>query len=261
MPTVHEIENALYELAPRELAQSWDNVGLLVGSPGQEVRRVLIALDITGAVADEAAQLGADLIVAHHPVMNCHWHPVQTLRDDTTQGRTLFRLIQGGIAAICMHTNLDAAQGGVSDALAAAIGLEGVSWVEVNGSERVGSLTRAMALPDFLAQVQEGLHPNGIRYVDGGRPVRRVAVGGGACGSFFQKAAELGCDAFVTADVKYDQFLDAKALDLSLIDAGHFPTENVVCPVLIRYLREHFPGLEVCKSEAHQEVVQYFPAM
>ena len=227
MPTVHEIENALYELAPRELAQSWDNVGLLVGSPGQEVRRVLIALDITGAVADEAAQLGAELIVAHHPVMNCHWHPVQTLRDDTTQGRTLFRLIQGGIAAICMHTNLDAAQGGVSDALAAAIGLEGVSWVEVNGSERVGSLTRAMALPDFLAQVQEGL----------------------------------GCDAFVTADVKYDQFLDAKALDLSLIDAGHFPTENVVCPVLIRYLREHFPGLEVCKSEAHQEVVQYFPAM
>ncbi len=201
MPTVHEIENALYELAPRELAQSWDNVGLLVGSPGQEVRRVLIALDITGAVADEAAQLGADLIVAHHPVMNCHWHPVQTLRDDTTQGRTLFRLIQGGIAAICMHTNLDAAQGGVSDALAAAIGLEGVSWVEVNGSERVGSLTRAMALPDFLAQVQEGLHPNGIRYVDGGRPVRRVAVGGGACGSFFQKAAELGCDAFVTADL------------------------------------------------------------
>ena len=86
-------------------------------------------------------------------------------------------------------------------------------------------------------------------------------MGGGACGSFFQKAAELGCDAFVTADVKYDQFLDAKALDLSLIDAGHFPTENVVCPVLIRYLREHFPGLEVCKSEAHQEVVQYFPAM
>lgn len=259
MPTVHEIESTLYALAPQELAQSWDNVGLLVGSPGQEVRRILIALDITDAVVDEAEQLEAELIVAHHPVMNCNWHPVQTLRDDNPQGRMLFRMVRSGIAAICMHTNLDAALGGVNDALAAAIGLEGASRVEADGIERVGELAQAMALPDFLARVREELRPNGIRYVDGGKPVRRVAVGGGACGSFFQKAAELGCDAFVTADIKYDQFLDAKALGLSLIDAGHFPTEDVVCPVLVQYLQERFPGLEVCKSRAHREVVQYFP--
>jgi len=254
------MERALYELAPRGLAQEWDNVGLLVGRPGQAVRRVLVALDITEDVAAEAERVGADLIAAHHPVMNCSWHPVQTLRDDNPQGRTLFRLIRGGIAAICMHTNLDAAQGGVNDALAAAVGLEGVSPVEENGIERIGDLPGAMALPDFLAKVREGLHPNGIRYVDGGRPIRRVAVGGGACGSFFSEAVERGCDAFVTADVKYDQFLDAKALGLSLVDAGHFPTEDVVCPVLVRYLLERFPELEVRRSEVHREVVQYFPA-
>ena len=261
MPTIHEVENALYALAPRELAQSWDNVGLLVGSPVQEVRRVLTALDITAAVVDEAARLGAELIVAHHPVMNCNWHPVQTLRDDNPQGQILFQLVKGGIGAICMHTNLDAAKGGVNDALAEAIGLEEVSCVEENGIERVGNLPQTVTLLDFLARVQEGLHPNGIRYVDSGKPICRVAVGGGACGSFFTRAVALGCDALVTADVKYDQFLDAKALGLSLIDAGHFPTEDVVCPVLVRYLEEYFPDLKVYRSEVHREVVQYFPTM
>ena len=92
MTSVHDIESALWQLAPRELARSWDNVGLLVGRPDREVRRVLVALDITEAVAEEAEAQGADLIVSHHPVMNCHWHMVQTLRSDDRQGRLLRRL-------------------------------------------------------------------------------------------------------------------------------------------------------------------------
>ena len=84
-----------------------------------------------------------------------------------------------------------------------------------------------------------------------------MAVGGGACGGSFRQAAERGCDAFVTADVKYDQFLDSRAMGLSLIDAGHFPTEDVICPVLAAYLRERFPDLKVAKSAVHREAVQY----
>ena len=97
MTTVREIESFLYSWAPRELAESWDNVGLLVGDPEAAVERVLVALDITPQVAEEALERGCQLIVAHHPVMNCAWHPVQTVRADDRQGRTLTALLRGGV--------------------------------------------------------------------------------------------------------------------------------------------------------------------
>ncbi len=258
MPTVREIEGAVYGFAPRRLAQSWDNVGLLIGDGGREVRRVLVALDVTEDAAAEASEQGAELILAHHPVMNCTWRPVQSLLEEDIQGRLLRRLVRDGTAVICMHTNLDAAEEGVNAALARALGLEDAGPVVEEGIERIGSLSAPMDLPAFLALVGERLRPNGIRYVDAGRPIRRVAVGGGACADFLEEAARLGCDAFVTADVKYNQFLDAKALGISLIDAGHFPTEDVVCPVLVSLLREKFPGLAVEKSARHREVFSYW---
>ena len=117
MITVRGIEQFLYDWAPPDTAESWDNVGLLVGRPDRPVRRVLVALDVTPAVAAEAAELGADLIVAHHPVMNVRWHEreMQTLRDDTRLGGLLTCLVRQDLSVICMHTNLDAAQGGVND--------------------------------------------------------------------------------------------------------------------------------------------------
>ena len=258
MTTVRDIESYLFELAPKELAQSWDNVGLLVGEALRPVKRVLVTLDITAQTAREAIDLGCDLIVAHHPVMNCAWHPVQSVRDDNPQGRLLLTLIENHIAAICMHTNLDAAKNGVNGALAETLGLAEAAPVEENGIERIGSLPEPVPLERFLAHVKASLGANGLRYADGGKPVRRVAVGGGACGDFFQQAAALGCDTFVTADVKYNQFLDAAELGLNLIDAGHFPTEDVVCPVVIEALRRRFPPLEVVKSRRHREIIQYF---
>lgn len=257
MPTVHEIETALFELAPRELAQEWDNVGLLIGRPRREVQRVLVALDITEEVIAEAEREQMDAIVAHHPIMNCAWRPVQTIRSDDIQGRKLMRLIEYDIAAICMHTNLDAASSGVNDTLAAALGLEQVELLEGGeGIARMGLLPEPMTIQRFLARVEDCLRPNGVRYVDGGRLIRWVAVGGGACGEYFSAAAEK-CDAFVTADVKYDQFLDAKALGLTLVDAGHFPTEDVVCGVLSQYLAQRFPDLTIQKSSSHREIIEY----
>ncbi len=113
MPTVREIESRLFQLAPRERAMDWDNVGQLLGDPEQAVEHVLVALDITEDVADEAIRLGCQLIVSHHPVMNCKWLPVQTVRSDTPQGHLLLKLLTHHVSAICMHTNLDAAEGGV----------------------------------------------------------------------------------------------------------------------------------------------------
>lgn len=114
-----------------------------------------------------------------------------------------------------------------------------------------------MYAPAFAAFVKEALGANGVRYVDARRPVRRVAVGGGACSDLLRDALALGCDTFVTADVKYNGFLDAKALGVNLIDAGHYPTEQVVCPVLAKWLAAGFPQVEILSTSRHKEAFLY----
>ena len=259
MPTVREIEQALFQLAPREGAMDWDNVGQLLGDPEAEVSSVLVALDITEAVADEAIAKGCRLIVSHHPVMNCKWLPVQSVRQDTPQGHLLLKILKNGLSAICMHTNLDAAPGGVGDAFAAALGLEDPGPLgDPEGMCRVGTLASPMTLQDFAKQVCRCLKANGVRYAGADGLIRKVAVGGGACGDFAPYAIAAGCDVFVTSDLTYHEFLDAEGKGIRLIDAGHFPTEDPVCAVLAEYLRRTFPGLAVSKSASHREVIQYY---
>ena len=256
MSTVREIEQALFEWAPRSLAMDGDNVGLLVGDPEASVSRVLVTLDITEDVVTEAAECGAELIVAHHPVMNSNWDPVQSLRSDTRQGRILTGLVRNGIAAICMHTNLDAAEGGVNDALADQLGLSVVLPLTQEKIGRYGVLNCEIPLVDFTRFVVKSLGCNGLRYTDRGRAVHRVAVGGGACGCYIDQAIALGCDTFVTSDLKYHQFLDTT--EINLIDAGHFPTEDVVCEAVIKRLSAAFPGVTFVKTTCHSgEVIQY----
>lgn len=263
MARVKEIEAFLFSRAPQYMAMSWDNVGLLVGFPDREVQKVLVALDITGEVVREAAETGADLIVAHHPVMNCAWSQVQTVRADTVQGRILINMLTNGISGICMHTNLDAVAGGVNDALAQRLGLTAVEQLHPDGVDeegrtygigRLGEVSGFSDVRDFSAFVRQALNARGLRFEDAGRPVGRVAVGGGACGGMLSDAAARGCDTFVTSDVKYDVFLDARAMGINLIDAGHFSTENVVCPILENWLKEGFPNMEVFCSQRHKEV-------
>lgn len=256
MITVHQVEQKLFDWAPRQLAESWDNVGHLVGDPDREVRRILISLDITERVVQEAADGGFDLIVSHHPVMNCTWHPVQTLRTDDRQGRILTKLTENRISAICMHTNLDAAAGGVNEVLAQKLGLSDLKMLTEEKIGRIGTLKCEIPLVEFTHSVIELLGCNGLRYVDAGRPVHRVAVGGGACGCYIPQAIAAGCDTFVTSDLKYNDFLDTEGLNL--IDAGHFPTENVVCPALRDRLAEAFPAVDVLCSTSHsREIIQY----
>lgn len=258
MPTVREIEQALFELAPGEAAMEWDNVGHLLGDPDRAVERVLVALDITEGVADEAIASGCQLVVAHHPVMNCRWTPVQNIRDDTFQGHLFLKLLRNNVSAICMHTNLDIAWGGVNDALAQRLELVDPGPLCENGLGRVGEYPESVALADYVRFVCQALGCNGLRYADAGKPVRRVAVGGGACGEFEEDAIRAGCDTFVTADLSYHQFLDAAGKGINLIDAGHFPTEDPVCEKVITYLTDRFPELAVSKSASHKEVIQYY---
>ena len=258
MPTVREIEAALFELAPREGTMDWDNVGHLLGDPGQEVRRCMVALDITHAVAEEAIAAGCQLIVSHHPIMNCKWSQVQTVRDDTFQGSLLTRLLRANVSAICMHTNLDIAGGGVNDVLARALGIQEPEGFTSEGVGRCGWRAEPMALPDFVRFVSRTLGCNGVRYAGAGKPVHRVAVGGGACGEFEDAAIAAGCDTFVTSDLSYHQFVDARVKGINLIDAGHFPTENPVCETVAAFLTQRFPNLQVQISASHKEAIQYY---
>ncbi len=256
MIQVKDVEQMLFHWAPADLAAQWDNVGLLVGEAEAPVNTILVSLDITEDVVAEAVAAGADLIVAHHPVMNCTWHKVQHVVTSDAQGRMLIQMIRNHISAICMHTNLDAAEGGINDVLAKKLGLENTAYLSEDKIGRIGTRNPAIPLVDFLPVVLKSLGCNGLRYRDCGKPVYRVAVGGGACGDYIEQAIAAGCDTFVTSDLRYHEFLDTH--QINLIDAGHFPTEDVICPVLVARLQEAFPATTVFKTTAHsREVIQY----
>ncbi len=264
MANVKDICDFLDRLAPMYMKLDFDNVGLLAGFAAAPVTRVLTALDITEDVITEAADWGAELIVSHHPLI---FHPARRITDDDPVGRKVIRLIRGGMSAICMHTNLDAAEGGVNDALMDALGAAVTGLLDTHGSGpdgrpygigRVGVLQAPMELNAFLARVKSVLAGNGLRYVAGGKTVEHIACCGGSGGGELEKAAALGCDTYVTADVKYDQFLLARDLGLTLIDADHFCTENVVVPRLRDWLAKGFPELELRISQSHCQAVQFY---
>lgn len=262
MTTVYEVYQLLQKKAPFELQLGFDNAGFLVGRGERLVSRILVALDITEPVIEEAINCGAQLIVAHHPVI---WGGAKSMTDQTTTGRKLLTMAEHGIAAICAHTNLDAVEEGVNDALAVKLGLSDIGQLHQDGVDeqgrpygigRVGTVP-VQSLYDFALTVKQLLGANGIRLVDGGRPVHTVAVGGGSCGDMLHEAVAQGCDTFVTADIKYDVFLEAKAIGINLLDAGHYPTENVICPVLQRWLEDAFPEVDVMLSRCHKEIFSY----
>ncbi len=262
MPTVAEIERAMLDWAPRGLMESWDNVGLLCGRAEKEVARVLVALDPFMDVCEEACERGAELIVTHHPLI---FVPPHSVTDRDSVGRCILYLAQHDIAAINAHTNLDCAAGGVNDVLARTLGLADIHVIgekktDAQGREcgllRAGTVSET-PFSEFAAHVKRSLRCPGVRCIDAHRPVRRVAVGGGACGSELLDVADAHCDTFVTADVKYNQFWDARDLGINLIDAGHFETENPVCEPIAAYLRQRFPQLTVLLSEKHADPIEF----
>ena len=263
MVSVKDVYEYLDGLAPFRLQMDFDNAGFLVGRSGAEVRRILVALDITQQVVAEAVEQDCQLIVAHHPVI---FHPARRITDETVNGRILLALTENKIAAICAHTNLDAAMGGVNCQLARTLELREIGQLHQDGLDeegnpygigRVGVAHRSgLTAWEYASFVKERLGAASVRYADGGRPVHKVAVGGGSCGSMLADALAAGCDTFVTSDVKYDQYLEAKALGITLMDAGHYATENVICAPLTLRLAEAFPEAEVICSSRHREVYE-----
>lgn len=263
MATVGEILHFVERLAPRDMKMDWDNVGLLCGSRGQKVTKVLVALDPFEGVCREAADWGAELLVTHHPLI---FRPTSSITDETSVGRAVMLLCANGISAVNAHTNLDCAPSGVNDILARTLGLKNIRVAAPSGTDAQGrpwGLLRCgeigqQPLGAFLAHVKQALGCPGLRYVSGGKPVRFVAVGGGSCADGMLDALNAGCDTFVTADVRYNQFWDAHDLGLNLIDAGHFYTENPVTAYLAAEIAAQFPQLTVKISETHTDCMKFY---
>ncbi len=253
MTTVNDVLGFVETLAPLEYKMDWDHVGLSCGSLTQPVRKILVALDPFEYVCHEASEVGADLLVTHHPLI---FHPVEALTDRTAAVRGLIHLCRNNISAIAAHTNYDCAPGGVNDILAETLELKNIHTIEGQTLLRAGEFEGTVA--DLLALVKEKLGCDALRYVDGGKPIRKVAVGGGACSGMRQDAINAGCDAFVTSDIGYNNFWDAYELGLTMIDAGHFHTENPAMRVMAEKLKKAFPDVEVVLSQKHADCMKFY---
>lgn len=220
MLTVQQVYDFINGIAPFETQVEYDNSGLLVGHPAQEVHAIQMALDVTDHVIDEAIAHGADLIVTHHPLM---FSPIKRLVETDHQSAMLCRLIRHGISLIAAHTNLDQAANGCNDVLAERIGLTDITG---EGFVRVGNLPQPMTAQDFAAQVSRALGDT-VRIM--GNPeasVRRVGVCSGAGADEWHTAAQLGADAFLTGEAKHHIALAAVANGVVLFEAGHRATEE-----------------------------------
>ena len=257
MITVNQIYEAMQAIAPLELAEHWDNPGLLVDCGGQ-MHRVLAALDITPEVVAEAAAKQCEMIVSHHPVI---FDPLKKIGPQDVP----FQLVQAGISAICMHTNLDAAEGGVNEVLAGIFGMR--DWeVFADGCGRVGEVD-PITVPELARKAQAVLggrcnRPRSgpavqVKFADTGRTVKRLAVISGAGGSMFEDALAVGADCLLTGEANHHAAIDAVRLGLSLVAAGHYATEFPVCAAIADRLHAAFPELEVRVSGENRDPFTY----
>lgn len=249
--TVGEVMAALHRVYPLELAQPWDAVGLVCGDPAEPAGGVLFAIDATAAVVDEAIELRARLVVAHHPLLLRGVHGVGA---DTAKGALVHRLIRSGIALFTAHTNADMANPGVSDALADAIGLTVTGPLQRAeagngcGLGRIGTLPVAQPFAAFVDRVAAALPPTawGVRGAgDPARMIRTAAVCGGSGDSLLDAAAAAAVDAYVTADLRHhpaDEHLRGGPAMPALVDVAHWASEQPWCAQAAGVVTEAFGG-------------------
>ncbi|OLF08913.1 Nif3-like dinuclear metal center hexameric protein [Actinophytocola xanthii] len=247
--TLADVVAVLERAYPPELAESWDAVGLVCGDPEETVRRVLVCVDPVESTVDEALAIDAQLVVAHHPLLLRGVHGVPA---NTPKGSLVHRLVRAGTGLFCAHTNADAAAPGVSDALAAALGVTVLSPLRANpdgrtGIGRIGELPAAEPLADFVRRVANALPATagGVRAAgDPARPVRRVAVSGGAGDGYLDLASEAGVDVFVTADLRHHPAGEHLAHPgrPALVDVAHWASEWPWCEQAAGILREALGG-------------------
>lgn len=256
---IKEITDVIERFAPLGWQESYDNAGLVVGRSDDEVRRALLAVDVTEEVLDEAEETGCDLIITHHPII---FHALKRFNSADPVQRCVERAIRSRIALYACHTNLDSAPGGMSWRLAGILGIGNLrllqpSSVEGVGFGVVGELPEAVEPLAYLGTVRKRLGCGAIRYSDIAIPaVRRVALCTGAGASLIGDALQAGADLYITADLKYNDFMTPDKR-LMVADVGHFESEYCAIQLLFEVLSKNLCTFAVRKSERSRNPVNY----
>ncbi len=235
---VRDLAALVGEIAPYELAEEWDNVGLLLGHEDAAVKRALVALDVTRSVVEEAVSLSCQAIVTHHPFM---FNAIRRVTDADREGMLMLSMAEAGIAHIAAHTNLDAAPGGVNDTLIALMGAE---HIRGEGFVRVGDLAPGSTLGQIAERAREALSAQVRVYGETSRRVHVLGCCSGAGAGEYRDAMALGADCFITGEVRHNLALDALHDGVCMIEAGHWETERPVCPVLCDALQKAADAIE-----------------
>ena len=250
----------LESVAPLDLAEEWDNVGLLLGDADASIQRVMTCLTLTPDVADEAVTRQAELVVSHHPIL---FRSVKSLTTKSPDGAMLLKLIQSGVTVFSPHTAFDSAIAGINQQLAALLGLGNIAPLRAGsdgatGSGRIGDLPATVSLNEFCQRVVVSLGITSTQFV--GHPnseVSRVGIACGAAGEYLQDACQAGCDLFLTGEARFHSCLEARSLGIAMVLPGHYATERFACEALATQLQRAHPELTVWSSEVEQDPLQW----
>lgn len=246
MTTVKDIYNYIDNAAPFSTQEEWDNAGLLVGCADDCVTKAVMALDVAKDVVSLAAEAGAQLIISHHPII---FNPVKRLMKSSA----LYKCAQYGISVISAHTNFDLAPLGINTNLCKRLSLKNVK--PIDGTFIVtGELDKEMQASDFARFAAETLQVSGLRYTDSEKPIRTVAIGGGACEEYLPQAMQLA-DCFLTGDMKYHVMLEAAEEGFCVISAGHYETESESFLMLRDQISKAFPDVEFIRGNQKNPVM------
>ncbi|MGI6767459.1 MAG: Nif3-like dinuclear metal center hexameric protein [Lentihominibacter sp.] len=257
--TVRSIAEAINESIPEVTQEEWDNSGVQIYIDDREVNKILVCLEVTEEVADEAMISGVDMIVCHHPLI---FGDIRNIDGTTSYGRTLIKLIRAGISVYASHTPFDRIEGGNSDVLADLLGLTEVAPLgETDGMDmcRTGFIPTVgkMKLEFFTTYVAKCLEIDSRSIRGAGdldRGISKVAVCSGAGTDFAVAAAAAGCDVLVTGDVKHHQALEAKSIGICIVDAGHYDTEKFFAGVMKKRLAEILgDSVEISESRVNTD--------
>ncbi len=274
MVPLQQLIDFLREFAPLDLAESWDNVGLLIGDPASEATSVLTCLTLTPNVAEEAIARQAQLIVTHHPVL---FRPVKQLTTMTTEGRMLHSLIRAGIAVYSPHTSYDSAADGINQQLARLFDLSDIHPLRSHpsesqptenvaddgvdqavGSGRWGRLLSPISLRELIEKTKTVLGISQLQYVgDLERTVTKLAIACGAAAEFLTDAARYGCEVLLTGEARFHACLEAEAANIAMILPGHYATERPAMSQLATILKSRFPELTAQASVSESDPVKF----
>lgn len=250
-----EVIELMEEIAPKHLADDWDNVGLILGDFGKVIKHILVCLDITSPVVEYVEKANVDMIISHHPLI---FKSIKKICMDNWKGNLISRLIKKDVCVYCAHTNLDYAEEGVNWQLALAVGL---TEIENNGYTpgMVGVLSPPQKLTEFINNIKKALRINNVKLISSiNKEINRVAVFSGSFDESILETIREDIDVLITGDIKYHTAIEISEMGMCVIDAGHFGTENIIVPQIAKWIWSEFPDIKISYNNIEIEPFKYY---